>query len=121
LLPFIHDGATPADWRTEVHYEFDFRNIFYSQPERRLGITMDESSLAVVQDEHYKYVHFAALPPLFFDLRDDPAQLRNVAEHPSYAPVMLRYAQKMLNWRLQHADRTLTGYAASPDGLISRP
>jgi len=26
----------------------------------------------------------------------------------------------MLDWKLSHADRTLTGYAASPAGLVSR-
>ena len=120
LLPFVHDAGAPADWRTEVHYEYDYRNVFYSQPETALGLPMDQCSLAVVQDESYKYVHFPALPPLFFDLREDPQQLRNVAEQPSYAPRVLRYAQKMLDWRLAHAERTLTGYAATPDGLLSR-
>ena len=60
--------------------------------------------------------------PLFFDLtRLTPAP----AEQPGQAGglrarVMLRYAQKMLDWRLLHAERTLTGYAASPEGLLSR-
>lgn len=120
LLPFVREGGAPADWRTEVHYEYDFRNVFYSQPETQLGLAMDESSLAVVQDEHYKYVHFAALPPLFFELDKDPRQLRNVAQEPEYAGLVLQYAQKMLDWRLRHADRTLTGYAASPEGLTCR-
>jgi hypothetical protein len=57
---------------------------------------------------------------LFFDLAEDPHQMRNVAGQAAYAPLVLAYAQKMLNWRLLHADRTLTGYAASPDGLVSR-
>jgi hypothetical protein len=26
----------------------------------------------------------------------------------------------MLSWRLHHADRTLTGWSASPEGLIDR-
>ena len=121
LLPWLHAPAGPADWRTEVHYEFDFRNIFYSAPEQPLGLAMDECALAVIQDEAYKYVHFAAQQPLFFDLALDPDQLHNVADQPAYAPLVLRYAQKMLNWRLLHAERTLTGYAASPAGLVSRP
>jgi hypothetical protein len=33
---------------------------------------------------------------------------------------MLDYARKMLSWRLNHAERTLTGYSATPNGLISR-
>jgi hypothetical protein len=65
-------------------------------------------------------VHFTALPPLFFDLEDDPDQFRNRADDPALAPVMLEYAQKMLSWRLHHADRTLTGYTATPEGLLSR-
>jgi len=120
LVPFLHSGQAPKGWRTEVHYEFDFRNIFYSQPEDVLGTEMDESNLAVVQDAHYKYVHFAAQKPLFFDLHKDPSQLHNRAEDPEYAQLVLTYAQKMLNWRLKFADKTLTGYAASPAGLTSR-
>jgi arylsulfatase A-like enzyme len=120
LLPFLREGQVPEGWRTEVHYEYDYRNIFYSKPQDALGLEMDACSLAVTQDERFKYVHFPALPPLFFDLQKDPQQLRNVAGDPAYAPQMLRYAQKMLDWRLLHADRTLTGFAASPEGLMSR-
>ncbi len=119
LLPFCH-GAPPADWRTEVHFEFDFRDVHYSKPETALGIPMDKANLAVVRDHDYKYVHFAALPPLFFDLRADPGQFENRAEDPAYATLVRRYAQKMLDWRLGFADRTLTGYRASPDGLQVR-
>lgn len=120
LLPFLREGKAPGGWRTEVHYEYDYRNIFYSKPQDDLGLEMDACTLAVTQDEHFKYVHFPALPPLFFDLQQDPQQLRNVAGDPAFAPQMLRYAQKMLDWRLLHADRTLTGFAASPEGLMSR-
>jgi arylsulfatase A-like enzyme len=57
---------------------------------------------------------------MLFDLENDPNQLRNLAQDPAYASQMLDMAQKMLNWRLKHADRTLTGYAATPEGLLSR-
>ncbi len=119
LLPFVH-GDAPAQWRTEAHYEFDFRDIYYSKPETALGLHMDQCSLAVTQDEHYKYVHFAALPSLFFDLRNDPGQFDNLADDPAYAARVRDYAQKMLSWRLAHADKMLTGYRATPDGLESR-
>jgi hypothetical protein len=65
-------------------------------------------------------VHFAALPPLFFDLRDDPGQFVNRAQDAAYAGHVRDYAQKMLDWRLAHADRTLTGFRATPRGLESR-
>jgi len=119
LLPFC-EGDVPADWRTEVHYEYDFRDLHYSKPESSLGVPMDKCGLAVVQDENYKYVHFAALPPLFFDLKKDPGQFVNRAADPAYAARMGEYACKMLNWRLGFAERTLTGYRATPKGLEVR-
>ena len=119
LLPFC-DGETPADWRCEVHYEFDFRDLHYSKPESALGLPMDKCGLAVVQDENYKYVHFAALPPLLFDLAKDPGQFVNCATDPAYAATVADYARKMLDWRLGYAERTLTGYRATPQGLEVR-
>ncbi len=119
LLSFARDMA-PADWRREVHYEFDFRDVFYSKPETGLGLDMDACSLAVIQDQRYKYVHFAALPALFFDLAEDPAQLINRADDPAYAVRVRDYAQKMLSWRLHHAERTLTHHRATPGGLETR-
>jgi arylsulfatase A-like enzyme len=119
LLPFC-EGPPPADWRTEVHYEFDFRDLWYTKPETSLGMPMDKCSLAVVQDENYKYVHFAALPPLFFDLKSDPGQFVNRADDPALAERRGAYAAKMLNWRLGFAERSLTGYRATPRGLEVR-
>ena len=116
LLPFVH-GEQPPDWRTELHYEYDFRDIHYSQPQSALGLGMEDSSLCVVQDAAGKYVHFAALPPLFFDLEADPNQFRNLAADPAYAERVRDYAQRALSWRLRHADRTLTNYRSTPAGL----
>lgn len=119
LMPFLR-GAHPADWRTELHYEFDFRDVFYAQPETALGLGMEQCSLCVVQDARYKYVHFAALPPLFFDLANDPGQFQNLADDPAHAALVRDYAQRALSWRLCHADRTLTHYRATPTGLEER-
>ncbi len=119
LLPFLQ-GQVPDDCRSEVHYEFDFRTSFGNSGQTVLNLLPDHCSLAVIQDQRYKYVHFDALPSLFFDLEADSGQFHNCATDPAYAPLVLEYAQKMLSWRLHHADRTLTGYSASPQGLIDR-
>ena len=119
LTPFLR-GVTPADWRTEIQFEFDFRTYFADAHNSVLGLDIDQCSLAVIRDENYKYVHFDALPPLFFDLEKDPGQFNNLAEDPAYAGRVLEYAQKMLNWRLHYAERTLTGYSSSPNGLLDR-
>ena len=119
VMPFVR-GEHPADWRRELHYEYDFRDIHYSKAETALGLGMDESSLCVIQDAKGKYVHFAASPPLFFDLEVDPDQFHNRADDPAYAARVLDYAQRALSWRLRHADRTLTHFRATPAGLEQR-
>ena len=108
LTPFLA-GRRPRGWPREVHWEFDFRDIVEGHAEKELGIPFDHCNLAVLRDDRYKYIHFAALPPLLFDLRDDPDELRDLARDPAHAPTVMAYAQRMLSWRLAHADRTLTG------------
>ena len=77
----------------------------------------------VIRDTNYKYVHFAALPPLFFDLLNDPDELHNLAEDPAYKDLMLEYARKMLSWRMLNDERTLTHLMAGPGGMteMDRP
>jgi arylsulfatase A-like enzyme len=113
----------PGDWRSEAHFEFDFREPADARLERVFGITMEDCALSVLRDTHGKYVQFAGhpnLPPLFFDLDEDPAQLVNRAGHPAYAARVLDYAQRMLAWRIRYADRTLTGTKLTGQGPITR-
>jgi len=119
LLGWIR-GEDPPDWRTEVFWEWDFRDPVAETPQRFFGIGLDECALAVIRDERGTYVQFATpkLPALFYDLVEDPAQTTNLAADPARAPVVLEYAQRMLAWRLAHAERTLTGYMATPMGLV---
>lgn len=119
LRPLVHD-AKPADWRTELHYEYDFRDTFHSRAESDLKLDADECTLLVVQDAKWKYVHFTALPPLLFDLEADPHNFTNLACDPAHAAIAREYAQKALSWRMFHADRTLTHYRATPTGLERR-
>jgi arylsulfatase A-like enzyme len=116
-------GETPEAWRVEAHFEFDFREPADKSLERRFGVTMEDCALAVLRDAHGKYVQFAGhpqLPPLFFDIDDDPGQLVNRAADPAYASTVLDYAQRMLAWRIRYADRTLTGTKLTGHGPITR-
>ena len=123
LTPWL-DGETPDDWRRETHFEFDFRDPDSPLIEEVFGITLEECALAVLRDDHGKYVQFSgfpALPSVFFDLDTDPAQIRNVADDPAYAATVLGYAQRMLAWRMQHTERTLTGMKLTMHaGLVER-
>jgi arylsulfatase A-like enzyme len=120
LAPWLR-GETPEAWRQEVHWEFDFRDVVGSRPEQAFGIRLDECALNVIRDRDFKYVHFAALPPLLFDLQEDPDELNNLATDPLHARVMLRYAQKLISWRMVHDERTLTGIHLTADGPVERP
>ncbi len=120
LVPFLI-GETPEKFRTEVHWEYDFRYSGYLPPGKGPGIDFDECSLNVIRDEHYKYVYFAAMPDLLFDLKKDPEELHNLAKDPAYTAIVLKYAQKMLSWRMANDERTLTYMLVGPKGVVKRP
>jgi len=119
LLPWCR-GDTPGDWRREAHFEFDFRDVYYSKMQSALGLPMDAACLAGLVDGRHKYVHFAALPPLLFDLAEDPGELVDRVADPAKAEVLRDLMGRLLSWRLLHAERTLTGYRATPEGLEDR-
>ena len=120
LMPIINSGKVPQNWRSEVYWEFDFRSVIDDSVENYFGITAHQCNLAVVRDEQYKYVHFGALSPLFFDLKNDPHEFVNQAQNPSYQSLILEYAQKMLSWRMNHAHRGLTETFLSDAGPVTR-
>jgi arylsulfatase A-like enzyme len=120
LLPFLRSSGTPAGWRVEAHWEYDFRDPTNDAAERALGIPLHACTLSVIRGERYKYVHFAGLAPLLFDLRVDPAELHDVSKEPRYLPITLDYAQRMLSWRMRHADQTLTHLALTREGVVAR-
>jgi arylsulfatase A-like enzyme len=115
LTAFLQ-GGTPRDWRREAHWEFDFREVATGAPQAALGVGLDDCSLAVIRGERWKYVHFAGLPPLLFDLAADPGELRNLADDPGHLSVRVEMAEKLLAWRSRHLDRRLTGLSLTPGG-----
>jgi arylsulfatase A-like enzyme len=120
LLPFVTSLEPPRVWRDEAHWEFDFRDPVDPAAERALGLPMHACTLNVIRGQRYKYVHFAALPPLLFDLHDDPAELHNRATDPQYLPIVLEFAQRMLSWRMRHDEQTLTHLALTEEGVVAR-
>jgi len=119
LLPWAR-GLEPEDWRTEVHWEYDFRDVENPSLERELGIAMDHCQLNVLRNDRYKYVHFTDLPPLFFDLENDPAESRNLAGDQRVAPQVLSLAAKMLSWRMANDEREMTGVNVGRDKIYTR-
>jgi arylsulfatase A-like enzyme len=119
LLPMI-EGRPTHHWREAAHWEFDFRDPADDTVERQLGLTMHQCGINVVRDQRYKYVHFTRLPPVFFDLENDPEEFVNRADDPKYLPQVLEYAQKLLSWRMNHDEQLLTHIALTDRGPVTR-
>ena len=111
-------GETPADWRAEAHWEFDFRHFSDGNGGTALGLKPDQCAFNVIRGRRYKYVHFTALPPLFFDLEQDPHEFHNLVDQPQYQSLVLEYAQKMLSWRMNHDERVLANMRLTPEGVV---
>jgi arylsulfatase A-like enzyme len=120
VLPFVHGREPDAPWRDEVHWQWDFRSPRDHLAEDVFGLTMEQCSLDVVRDDRFKYVHFAGMAPVLFDLERDPHQFTNVADEPGYAAVRAEYAGRLLSWRMRHDERTLTGHHIDTGGLVVR-
>jgi arylsulfatase A-like enzyme len=109
LRPFLEGGSVEG-WRTSTHWEFDFR-VFA----REAGLLLTACNLAAHRDRSGKYVHFAGMPPIFYDLESDPDETRPLHDHPE----MARYAAELLDWRMRSDDETLARRLATPHGMLT--
>lgn len=136
LVPFL-EGRTPPEWREHVFFEFDFRmppaqpggegasaapappQVAPGEPAGPLGMRTADCSLAVVRTARWKYVHFPTLPPLLYDLGEDPGELVNRAGDPAATGAMVELLRTMVTHRMRNDDRTLANTVATPAGMRS--
>lgn len=120
LAPFL-DGKRPTAWRDAAHWEFDFRDIGVESAEHPLGLKPQQCNLAVLRTETHKYVHFGGgLPPLLFDLQNDPGELRNLAADPACLSLRIEMAERMLAWRAEHLDQSLALSELTEQGVVGQ-
>ncbi len=117
LMPFLA-GAAPAGWREHAFFEFDFRDMEAGASQAHFGLPASLLNLAVIRTATAKYVHFAALPPLLFDLSADPGETVNLAEDPACRDLRLELAERLLAHRARHLDQTLAAVALTPAGAV---
>ena len=103
-----------------MHFEYDVRGGWPDPSRPLFGLEIDQAAMCAMRTDVWKYVHFAALPPVLYDLRRDPGETRNVAADPAYAGLLAEATGRMLSWRMRHSDRTLTHLCATPAGLMDR-
>jgi arylsulfatase A-like enzyme len=107
LLPLVH-GVTPADWRTAVFADWDFR---YYKSGVKLNLSSEKCRAWMIRDDRYKYVHFNGLPNMLFDLKEDPEEFNNIAGDPQYRDLEFHYRGALLDWRQSHEDNYRTSQA----------
>jgi arylsulfatase A-like enzyme len=120
LLPFL-DGNMPDGWRDYVFAELDLgdpeRPTIYQE---RLNLPVNRCNLSILREERFKYVHVnGGLPPLLFDMIDDPFEIRDLAHDLAYAPQLLRLARRMIDHRMTHADHRLSRLKLTDRGVVA--
>ena len=84
LRPLL-DGDVPGDWRESITAQYHGDEFgLYSQ--------------RMVRTEGYKFVYNAPDVNEFYDLHEDPHELRNLVSHPEYEKVRREHEQRLLGW-----------------------
>jgi arylsulfatase A-like enzyme len=115
LAPFLHGEPSPPHWRDTAHFEWSFSDPANLLAETAFGIPMSHCALAVSRGPRHKYVQFAAdaalLPPLLFDLSNDPEQTHNLLaeEGAGVGDAAWAATRELLQWQMRTAERTLSG------------
>jgi arylsulfatase A-like enzyme len=137
LAPTIIDwlgGDIPADWngrsllsivgntqfqlpaREFVVFEWDFRELYYTDSVEKLKLAPEECNLTVIRSNEWKYVHFPTFPSLLYNLNNDPYEKDNLASNPTYDSIKAEMAGKLLSHRMLHAERQLSNTKLTSTG-----
>ncbi|MEM8632792.1 MAG: sulfatase-like hydrolase/transferase [Pseudomonadota bacterium] len=109
----VFSGDTPGGWRKDHLCEVDFGEPHKeTRFMRALGLSADQSGAMLLRDANWSYVHFGgAVPPMLFDLSDDPGETRNVAGQAAYGDAERKMAQRLLTRIAERRDRRMTSYS----------
>ena len=95
LKPLLQ-GETPADWRSSIYYHF------YEYP----GVHMVARHYGI-RTERYKLMHFYQQGEWeFYDLREDPEELRNLYQDASYTDKISDLQEQLTKLRSDYRDTT---------------
>lgn len=87
LVPFLRDEE-PPDWRDEIHTQCDGVELYFTQRS--------------VMTKEYKYVFNGFDRDELYDLRNDPHEIKNVADEAAYDEIKRDMCRRM--WRFAHRE-----------------
>jgi len=116
LLSIVESGKTKIPSREYVIFEWDFRELYENKSLKKIKIAPEESNLAVIRSNEWKYVHFPAFIPLLYNLNNDPYEKVNLATDPKYDNIKAEMLSKLLSHRIRHSERQMTNMKLTPEG-----
>ena len=118
LLQYIKNGNDPLA-KKYVTFEFDFRASFLTTFVKNKVLTPEECNFIGIRNSKWKYIHFPSLPPLLFDLENDPYEMKNLANNKKYTKIINDLLGQLISHRILHQDRQLSSLHISKDGVSS--
>jgi len=91
LEPILRSGKTPNNWRHESVCETS-------------GLGHCLCTQRMIRIDRWKYIFTAGSDDELFDLDEDPAELRNLAQESSCVDVSQRLKHALHNWMIEHED-----------------
>ena len=119
LMPIIRDSKNKYVNKKYVVFDWDFRESHYSSFVEKKQLAPEECNLSVIRTKDWKYVHFPSLPPLLFNLNDDPYEINNLANGSNYLDIQNDLLSKLLSHRMLHQERQLSNSLLTKKGVIN--
>ena len=117
LMPFITNTKKNLKEKKFVVFDWDFRDFTSFVKNKKLS--PEECNLSVIRTRKWKYVHFPTLPPLLFNLKDDPQEVENLANVKKFQNVKNKLLSQLLSHRMLHQERQLSNIKLTTKGPIT--
>jgi arylsulfatase A-like enzyme len=109
LLPIV-EGLPGAKGRDRVYCENTF--AFRDQVRLPVGASVDHCNMVMVRDQLWKFVYIDGLPPLLYDLQNDPQEFHDLGHSPAHAAVREEMQHHLLAWLISRKQVTGLSYSA---------
>ncbi|NLG48869.1 MAG: sulfatase-like hydrolase/transferase [Chloroflexi bacterium] len=95
LLPFLR-GESPENWRDAIFTQCNGVELYYTQRS--------------VMTQEFKYTLNGFDRDELYDLREDPHEMRNLADDPTYEPVKRDLCRRLWQFAYQERDAAINSY-----------